>query len=81
MVRYWYSPDFLRERKPAKNCGVAFGGHAAGVVASDVAGHAVRQKAFSPVSETHSPIIPAKFDPASGRGQNSASYESPIPGG
>ena len=48
----------LEVEKARKNCGVAFGDHAAGVVASDVAGHAVRQQAFSPVSEAHSPLSP-----------------------
>src|SRR5215217_7735882 len=67
----------LHREEAGKNCGVVFGGHAAVVVASDVAGHAVRQQTLSSLSKTHNSIIPKKIDPASCRGQNSASYEEP----
>ena len=59
--------------KARENDGVAFGGHAAGVVASEVAGHAVRQQAISPVFEAHGIIIPERIDHVGGRGQNSSS--------
>src|SRR5215212_2694159 len=49
---------FLGGEEAGKNSGVAFGGHAAVVVASDVAGHAVQQQALSPVSKTHRSLLP-----------------------
>jgi hypothetical protein len=49
--------SYYRE-EAGENSGVAFGGHAAVVVESDVAGHPVRQQALSPVFESHDIIIP-----------------------
>src|SRR5215217_9234605 len=53
----------LHREEAGKNSGVAFGGHAAVVVASDVAGHAVRQQSFSPVYPIHRLIIPKMLTP------------------
>jgi hypothetical protein len=51
-------PGLLFREEAGENSSVAFGGHAAVVVASDVAGHSVRQQALSPVFESHAIIIP-----------------------
>jgi hypothetical protein len=64
---------FPAGEKALENDGVAFGGHAAGVVASEVAGHAVRQQTLPPVCEAHGIIIPERIDHVGGRGQNSSS--------
>jgi hypothetical protein len=50
-------PGLIYREEAGENSGVAFGGHAAVVVASDVAGHSVRQQALSPVFESHDIII------------------------
>ena len=40
-----------------EDCGIAFGGHAAVVVASNVAGEAVRQQAFFSILQSHDYIV------------------------
>jgi hypothetical protein len=50
-------PGLIYREEAGENSGVSFGGHAAVVVASDVAGHSVRQQALSPVFESHDIII------------------------
>jgi hypothetical protein len=60
----------LQREEAGEYRGVAFGGHAAVVVASDVAGHAVRQQVLFPASEIHAAIIPQVIDRTSRRGQN-----------
>jgi hypothetical protein len=74
-------PGLLHREQAGKDSGVAFGGHAAVVVASDVAGHAVRQQSFSPVYRTHHLIILEYVDRASFRGQNISAYTNPMSGG
>ena len=41
----------------SENCGVAFGGHAAVIVTSDVAGQAVRQQPLFSVLQAHARIV------------------------
>lgn len=48
---------FLPGEGASENCGVAFGGHAAVVVTSDVAGQAVWQQPLFPVLQAHARIV------------------------
>ncbi len=48
---------FLPGEGAREDCGVAFGGHAAVVIASDVAGQAVRQQPFFSILQAHTRIV------------------------
>jgi hypothetical protein len=47
--------------EPRKHRGVAFGGHAAVIVQSDVAGNPIRQEAFASISKAHARIVRPDF--------------------